>query len=246
MKWGGFTSPVARVRTWTAQKEEDMSMKIRGFVALAGIAACAMAASASSYAIDDGVAEDSIGLNATTYDSVWLNTFSLTGGDTVINNISISFGSANTTNLVGTAATILLYSDPTGGTPWDSTLVYSAPVTITANNAFINFAVPNVAVSTNFVVGFRYLESRTTGSFPAGFDQTTPTLANRSYAGFQVPSTNPINLSNLSTITAGQFNTIEAFGLVGNFLIRADGAVPAPGAAGLLGLAGIAGLRRRR
>lgn len=228
-----------------------MSLKIRGIVALAGLAAATSFASAASYIIDDGISENSVGLTATTtWDSVWLNTFSLTGGDNAISSVSIQYGFTGATtgqNLNGRSATVLIYTDPTGGTPWDATLVYSAPITI-ANfntNTFNTYAVPNVPVGTNFVVGFQFTQTQAFAAFPAGFDQTAPTLAGRSFAGFLSPVGAGINPANLNAIPTANRNAIEAFGLVGNWTIRAEG-VPTPGAAGLLAVAGLAGLRRRR
>ncbi len=232
-----------------------MSLKIRGFVALAGLALAGAVASAASYQLDDGTAENSIGLNSTaTWDSVWLQTYSLTGGDTVIDQISIGYGFAGATggqNLNGRNVTILLYSDATGADPWDATLVWSLNTTIANFNTSVlnTYAVPNVAVGTNFVVGFQFTQTQAFAAFPAGIDQTDPDLPLRSYAGFTSPATSAINPSNLAgTIPASNRGAIEQFGatLAGNWMIRARGNIPTPGAAALLGVAGLAGLRRRR
>ncbi len=248
--WGVNTSPVDGERLPDDLKEEDMSMKIRGFVALAGLAASAVVASAVGYSIDDGTAEDSVGVNPGPAQSVFLNTFSLTGGDTVIDQISIAYGTPAglDPSMDGLPVTILLYSDPTGGTPWDSTLVWSLNTTIAGQgtNTFQNYAVPNIAVGTNFAVGFLFDTAATPNRFPAAFDQSAPNFSGRSFAGFDTPA-NSVNINDLAgSIPAGNRAAIEAFGLVGNWLIRANGAVPTPGAASLLGLAGLAGLRRRR
>lgn len=236
-----------------------MLLKTRGFFALSGIAASAWTASAAGYAIDDGLAETSVGLvnQSQGYDSIWLNTFSLSAGDSVIDQISIVFGISGGTglSLEGRAVTVLLYTDPTGGTPWDASLVWSLNTTIANSNSttFNNYAVPSVAVGINFVVGFRYNESRaligaTVGSFPAALDQTDPDLSNRSYAGFTFPASSPpLDINDLAgSIPGGNRAAIESFGQPGNFLIRARGTVPAPVTASVLGLAGLGGLRRRR
>jgi MYXO-CTERM domain-containing protein len=227
-----------------------MSMKIRGFVALAGIAASALVASGVGYSIDDGTAENSIGI-AAGHSGVWLNTFSLTGGDTVIDQISIAYGTpvaATPGAINGQAVTILLYSDPTGGDPTDGTLVWSLNTTIAGadTNSFQNYAVPNIAVGTNYAVGFLF--NTAVAAFPAATDQTAPIFSGRSYAGFVQPFSPGINPANLAAIPAGQRGFIEALApsLAGNWLIRANGAVPTPGAVSVLGLAGLAGLRRRR
>ena len=224
-----------------------MSFKARGFIALAGIAASALVASGASYGIDDGTAEDSIGIGAS-HTAVWLNTFALTGGDTAITQISVAYGTPNFPDaLNGQPVTILLYSDPDGGDPSNGTLVWSFATTIanSATNTFNNYAVPGVVTGTNFAVGFQYNEPAAAGSFPAAWSSSAP-IAGRSWAGFQTPNNPAINPANLAAIPAGQRGFIEGFGLAGNWLIRAEGAVPTPGAASLLGLAGLAGLRRRR
>ncbi|MFM9959203.1 MAG: MYXO-CTERM sorting domain-containing protein [Phycisphaerales bacterium] len=219
-----------------------MSLKIRGLVALAGIAAAATVSSAASYTVSDLTAENSIGANPGPVSSFFGNTFSLTGGDNAINSISIHFGTATATGLVGRSFTAVLYSDATGGTPWDAVNVWSGAGVIATNNALLTIAVPNVAVTTNFVVGFIFDTAAGPNLFPAGFDETAPTFAGRSFAGFQGTS---IPVNGLAAIPAASRNSIEGFGLVGNFIINATG-VPTPGAAALLGVAGLAGLRRRR
>ncbi len=60
-------------------------------IALVLIMAVPRTARAVSYAIDDGTAEDSIGLNAGgTF--MALNSFAVTGGNNIINSISIAWG----------------------------------------------------------------------------------------------------------------------------------------------------------
>lgn len=201
------------------------------------------AASAGFYSIGDGVAESSIGVNFASGPSqaVYLNTFSLGGGDTAINRVSIAFSIPGQTNLLGQGFTAVLYSDANGGTPWDGTLVWSSSGTITSLATFIDIAVPNVNVAGNFAVGFLFSAPPNASLFPAGFDTTAP-VADRSYVGY---TTGTINLNNLSgSLPAGQFGTIESFGFGGNWTITANG-IPAPGALALLGVAGLVGRRRR-
>jgi len=195
-------------------------------------------ASADLYSIGDGVAENSVGVNSPGFQTVYLNTFSLTGTDTAVNQISIAFGVPTETNLIGQSFTAVLYSDANGGTPWDGTLVWSSVGTITSIANFINIAVPDVAVAGNFAVGFLFT-SPVGSFFPAGLDQTAP-VSNRSFAGFN----SSVDINNLSAIPSGNRGAIEQFGLPGNWTITASG-IPAPGAFALLGVAGLIGRRRR-
>jgi len=197
-------------------------------------------ASADLYSIGDGVAEDAIGVNTPGFQTVYLNTFSLTGTDTSINQIGIAFGFPSSgTSLIGQSFTAVLYSDANGGTPWDGTLVWSSVGTITSVATYINIAVPDVAVAGNFAVGFLFTTPATGLFFPAGLDETAP-VSNRSFVGFN----SSVDINNLSAIPSNRRDTIEAFGFPGNWTITANG-IPAPGALALLGVAGLIGRRRR-
>lgn len=198
-----------------------------------------VSASADLYSIGDGVADTAIGVNSLSWQTVYLNTFSLTGSDTAINQISIAFSVPSQTNLIGQGFTAVIYSDANGGTPWDGTLVWSSAGTISSVATFIDIAVPDVAVAGNFAVGFLFTTPAGGNFFPAGLDQTAP-VSNRSYAGFNAT----VDLNNLSGIPSGQRGAIEAFGFPGNWTITASG-IPAPGALALLGVAGLVGRRRR-
>jgi hypothetical protein len=72
-----------------------------------------------------------------------------------------------------------------------------------------------MVTTANFFVGF--LITHTAGQFPAAFDETPPTFSNRSW----VDQTSDINDLSGSI-------TIESAGLVGNWLIRADGNTGGP------------------
>lgn len=202
-----------------------------------------LTASAGLYQVGDGVANGAIGVNFQTLSSqaVYLNTFSLSGGDTAIDQVSIAFGVPSETNLLGLSFTAVLYSDANGGTPWDGTLVWSSTGTITALATYINLAVPDVVVAGSFAVGFAFDAPPNAGLFPAGWDNNDP-VADRSYVGYTVEA---LDLNDLSgSLPAGQFGTIESFSFPGNWTITASG-IPAPGALALLGLAGLIGRRRR-
>jgi hypothetical protein len=219
-------------------------LKCTSLVGAVAASALLVSASASAdlYSIGDGVADSAIGVNdaASSLQAVYLNTFSLTGSDTAINQISIAFGISSLTNLVGQSFTAVIYSDANGGTPWDGTLVWSSAGTISSVATFIDIAVPDVAVAGNFAVGFLFTSPAGGNFFPAGWDTTAP-VSNRSYAAFGAT----VDINDLSSVPSSQRGAIEQFGLPGNWTITASG-VPAPGAVALLGAAGMVGRRRRR
>ena len=173
-----------------------------------------------TYMIDDGTAEDSIGLtNGGSF--VACNSFPVTGGNNVITSISIAWGTPAFPDptLNGLAYTAVLWSDPNGdGSPTDAVVLAQAPGVISqqGTDTFITTVIPPTMVTTaNFFVGF--LITHTGGQFPAAFDETAPTLPNRSW----VAQTG--NINDLSGAI-----TIETAGLVGNWLIRAEGNTGGP------------------
>ncbi|MGH8101837.1 MAG: PEP-CTERM sorting domain-containing protein [Chthoniobacterales bacterium] len=194
----------------------------------------------SAYMIDDGTAEDSIGLTSGgTFTAV--NLFQTIPGSNVINQILIAWGTPAFPDptLDGLAYTALLYSDPNGdGNPADAILLASAPGVISAqgtNTFLVSNIAPTLVTTANFFVGFTITHAA--GQFPAAFDETAPTFSNTSW----------INIG--GDIGGGAAFPIEQAGLVGNWLIRAD-AVPEPStwAMACFGgamLAGYLRLRRR-
>src|SRR3954465_11249964 len=173
-----------------------------------------------TYSIDDGTAEDSIGLTAGgTF--VSCNSFPVTGGNNVITSISIAWGTPAFPDptLNGLPYTAVLWSDPNGdGSPTDAVVLAQVPGVIAAagTDTFITTPIPPTMVTTaNFFVGF--LVTHTAGQFPAAFDETAPTLPNRSWIDLT---------SNINDLSGSA--PIESFGLVGNWLIRADGNTGGP------------------
>src|SRR6476659_3687536 len=173
-----------------------------------------------TYMIDDGTAEDSVGLTAGG-SLVALNSFPVSGGNNVITSISIAWGTPlfPDPTLNGLPYTAVLWSDPNGdGSPTDAVVLAQAPgvVSQAGTDTFITTVIPPTMVTTaNFFVGF--LITHAAGQFPAAFDETPPTLPNRSWVDATA------NINDLSGAI-----TIESAGLVGNWLIRADGNTGGP------------------
>src|SRR4029078_13609784 len=137
-----------------------------------------------TYMIDDGTAEDSIGLTSGG-SFVAVNSFPVSGGNNVITSISIAWGTPAFPDptLNGLPYTGGLWSDPNGdGPPTDAVLLAMAPGVISAagTDTFITTTIPPTMVTTtNFFV--RFLITHTAGQFPAAFDEDAPTLPNRSW-----------------------------------------------------------------
>src|SRR6266850_5278002 len=173
-----------------------------------------------TYMIDDGTAEDSIGLTSGG-SFVACNSFPVSGGNNVITSISIAWGTPAFPDptLNGLAYTAVLWSDPNGdGSPTDAVVLAMAPGVVSqqGTDTFITTVIPPTMVTTtNFFVGF--LITHTAGQFPAAFDETAPNLPNRSWVA------QTANINDLSGAI-----TIESAGLVGNWLIRADGNTGGP------------------
>src|SRR5215217_2341496 len=168
-----------------------------------------------TYLIDDGTAEDSVGLTAGG-NLLCLNSFPVSAGNNLITSISIAWGTPlfPDPSLNGLTYTAVLWSDPNGdGSPTDAVVLATAPgvVSMEGTNTFLTSNLPPTMVNTaNFFVGF--VITHNAGQFPAAFDETAPTLSGRSWVSI---GGNPNNLSDAITI--------ESAGLVGNWLIRAEG-----------------------
>jgi hypothetical protein len=190
-----------------------------------------------TYSIDDGTAEDSVGLT-NGGNLLCLNEFTVTGGNNIINSISIAWGTPAFPDptLNGLAFTAVLWNDPNNdGSPTDATVLatVNGVVADAGTNTFhISLIAPTTVGTNNFFVGF--VINHLPGQFPAAFDESNP-LPNRSWVSVGG------NINNLSDAI-----TIESAGLVGNWMVRAD-AVPEPSTYALvgLGLAGIVFLGRR-
>src|SRR6188472_718387 len=172
-----------------------------------------------TYMIDDGTAEDSIGLTSGG-SFVAVNSFPVSGGNNVITSISIAWGTPAFPDptLNGLPYTVGLWSDPNGdGSPTDAVLLAQAPGIIAqqGTDTFITTPIPPTMVTTgNFFVGF--LITHTAGQFPAAFDESAP-IPNRSWVA---------QTSNINDLSGAI--TIESAGLVGNWMIRADGNTGGP------------------
>ncbi len=174
----------------------------------------------ATYMVDDGTAEDGIGLTLGG-DIISLNKFAVIPGSETITSVSIAWGTPAfpDPSLNGLPYTVAIWSDPNGdGSPTDAVLLNTAAGVVASQgtNTFIVTDIPDTTITTaNFFVGF--LITHSGGQFPAAFDQTAPTFSNVSYvAGGASGDINNLNNNELPVAA------IEFYGLVGNWLIRAD------------------------
>ncbi len=174
----------------------------------------------STYMIDDGTSEDVIGLTIGG-DLICLNEFAVIPGADMINSVSIAWGAPLffDPSLDGLTYTAIIWSDPNGdGSPTDAVVLATASGVISGQgtDTFITTDFPpTVVTTTNFFVGF--FISHAAGQYPAAFDETDPDYANRSYvAGGTTGDYHNLNNNDLPV------SPIENYGLVGNWMIRAD------------------------
>jgi len=178
---------------------------------------------ASTYMLDDGTADDAIGLTLGG-DIICLNKFAVIPGSETITSISIAWGTPVffDPSLDGLPYTAALWNDPNGdGDPTDAQLLATAAGVVAdqGTDTFITSDIPDTTVTTtNFFVGFVITHSG--GQFPCAFDETDPTFFNTSYTAFDtIPGS-----ADIEDLTDNEQPPlpIEAFGLIGNWLVRAD------------------------
>jgi hypothetical protein len=123
-----------------------------------------------------------------------------------------------------------------GGSPVDAVLMQQVGgIVANANTNILNtFSISDTEIQGNLVVAILFRNTTNQARFIASVDTTAPTLTNRSFLGFATG----LDESNLGSIPAGQFGSLESFNISGNFVIRAQGhAVPEPASLWVLGLA---------
>ncbi|MGH8095566.1 MAG: dockerin type I domain-containing protein [Chthoniobacterales bacterium] len=174
-----------------------------------------------TYVIDDGTAEDSIGLTLGG-EIVCLNEFAVIPGAATLTSLSIAWGTPAFPDptLDGLPYTVAVWSDPNGdGNPTDAVLLTTGSGVIAdqGTNTFITTNItPTTITTANFFVGFAI--SHNSGQFPAAFDESNPQF-NRSY----VAGSNTQGGADIMNLNDNDLpvNTIEFYGLDGNWLIRA-------------------------
>ena len=125
--------------------------------------------------LHDGSTENSVGVNNTAFDILWIHSQGETGVTTVVKSISTAWGSlpfgGGPPN--GTPARVGIWSDPNGDrNPTDAVLIASANTVVAGSNTD---ALQTVQISPSVLVTGRYFigASCTGGTFQAPLDQTT-------------------------------------------------------------------------
>lgn len=188
-----------------------------------------------NYILDDGTAENSIGLNNTTTATAtqffWFNRFDIDPTDLPlrVDQVQIFWRNAGTNPPVpGNAVSVHIYSDSDTAPNNGSTHVISQAFTIgvvgTAFDPYNITSAPNITTGVNLLIGAvdRWVTTGVSGStFPAAIDQTAPNNV-RSWVGSDTSGT----MANPPVMPTNQlFNTIDSFGLAGDWLMRATGTV---------------------
>src|SRR6476660_8262833 len=205
-----FRAPVQKLPNAKAIKKHSFLRSLLGNIPL------------FTYMIDDGTAEDSVGLT-NGGNLLVLNSFPVSGGNNVITSISIAWGTPAFPDptLNGLPYTAVLWSDPNGdGSPTDAVVLaqVNGVIASAGTDTFITTPIaPTMVTTPNFFVGF--LMAQTAGQFPAAFDESAP-LPNRSWVSIGG------NINNMSDAQPIEVATGGA--LVGNWLIRADGNTGGP------------------
>ena len=182
----------------------------------------------STYMIDDGTMEDSVGFGngAQNFESLWFNQFDVVPGQTMISTVSVAWGTPNSPDpsLDGTPVTIAVWSDPNGdGNPSDGVLLGSVAGTIQSSgtNTFVDYTFnPPIDVSayTSFFIGDMTPMNNGPENFPQGLDENSA-LHRQSWVA-AMSSGAPVDINNLGNNDF--LGLIDDFGLPGNWGIRAD------------------------
>jgi hypothetical protein len=166
--------------------------------------------SATTLAVDDGTAEETLGYPSTVPTSLFVNRLTPASYPATLTSVLV-----NINRPVGTNISIVVGANPDGDANINGSITQTISATLSASNTFVNYqAAPVTITSGDFVVGFRY--TPVTGTFPANLDETPPSQV-RSYAS-----------SDGTT-----FASLDSLGFPGNLLIRANVCGSGLGSSGL-------------
>ena len=177
----------------------------------------------ATYQIDDGTAENAIGLTGGG-DVMWLNAFEVVEGAGTITSIYTAWGSEGGTGQPpsGAPATAYVYEDPNDdGDPADAVLLTSAETEVQdpGTNAFTTVPVTPTEVEGTFFIAVLY-QNQTDGVFPAPLDESSEYQEASWVVGEGTPGNfNPEDLSSNSLPP----DLLGNVGLPGNWLLRAEG-----------------------
>ena len=183
----------------------------------------------TTYAYDDGVTDNVVGLTGGG-GLVWLQGFDATGGQDILGTLSTAFGCAQLPGLLpGADIAICVWDDPTNDfDPSDAVLLYSQPGVASSEDTdlLVEFALPNIDVSGVFFIGVAY--DQPDNQYPAPLDQTVASNG-RAWAAGNTLANGGFASLDLNTLTNNDTPPLEldSIGLPGVWLLRTDKAGPA-------------------
>ena len=176
-------------------------------------------ASTAVYQLDDGTAENALGLTGGG-DVMWMNAFQAVDGSATITSIASAWGAGTGGGVPeGQPAQFLLYDDPNNdGDPSDATLLTSVGTSVTAphTNTFTEEYIPPTEVEGVFFIAALY-RNHADGVNPAPLDETTPQGAS------WIVGSDPgaFDISDLTNNSVPPGN-LDDLGFPGNWVLRAD------------------------
>jgi PEP-CTERM motif len=206
-------------------------------LALLSIAALPQTAQAQTFSLDDGTAENSVGIGGAGT-ITWGNHF-FTAGATTITSIQVAFGFPTfpVPSQNGLTVTIRLFSDPTNNAnPSDAVLLTTTAGVIAseATNTFIDYPITPTALAAGaHFYAVATVTQQNSSQFPAALDQSSNSSDSLVAIGTDFTTAAPIG----------------GFGLSGRWLVRAVGpsaSAPEPGTLALLALGIVGGVVTRR
>lgn len=182
--------------------------------------------STDDYQIDNGIADESVGLNIDS-DLIWLNQFTVLPGKEYLIAVSLTWGNIPD----GTSCLVLVYGDPNNdGNPSDAVLLASAGTLVTNSGTNIFSKVPINPTylgpaGTSFFLG-AYITLAANES-PANEDTAVPVYAARSWvAAHFTPGQGDVNNLNNNNFPPEPVETVSGL-TPGNWLLRGN-ALAAP------------------
>ena len=174
----------------------------------------------ADYQLDDGSAENSIGLT-NGGDIMWMNAFEATNGSATIGTIYSAYGSDGGSTLPPSrAATAYVYEDPDDdGNPDDAELVAEVDFTLEDpnTNEFTAVDMGGAAVDGVFFIAV-LVEDHAPGQFPAPIDESSGSMQSSWVVGQGTGDFDDENLGNNGLPPS----LVDDVGLPGNWLLRAD------------------------
>lgn len=173
------------------------------------------------YTIDDGSAENALGLTDGG-DIMWLNAFEVADGAGTITDLATTLGSPDGDNPAPGPVRFVLYEDPNDdGDPTDAEFLTETTVTIDdpGSGEFTVASIPPTEVEGVFFIAALY-QDHSAASFPAPMDESSPSQGASWVVGETTP--NSFNVQDLAANALAPTN-LDEVGFPANWLLRADG-----------------------